>query len=95
MANTSDGQDRPNSDVHRIAAAELRTLIERYERLEEEKKTIADDMKDVMGEAKGRGYDTKAIRAILRLRKQDKDERAEQQAILQTYCEALGMDIFG
>lgn len=75
-----------------VAAAELRQFIERIERLEEEKQTIADDIKDVMGEAKSRGYDTKAIRTILRLRKKDKDERLEEEAILQTYMAALGME---
>lgn len=78
--------------VENVAAAELRQFIERIERLEEEKQTIADDIKDVMGEAKGRGYDTKAIRTILRLRKKDKDERLEEEAILQTYMAALGME---
>jgi uncharacterized protein (UPF0335 family) len=78
--------------VENVAAAELRQFIERIERLEEEKQTIADDIKDVMGEAKGRGYDTKAIRTILRLRKKDKDERMEEEAILQTYMAALGME---
>lgn len=80
------------SGVENVAAAELRQFIERIERLEEEKQTIADDIKDVMGEAKGRGYDTKAIRTILRLRKKDKDERMEEEAILQTYMAALGME---
>jgi uncharacterized protein (UPF0335 family) len=75
-----------------VAASELRAFIERIERLEEEKQTIVDDIKDVMGEAKGRGYDTKAIRTILRLRKKDKDERMEEEAILQTYMAALGME---
>lgn len=78
--------------VENVAAAELRQFIERIERLEEEKQTIADDIKDVMGEAKGRGYDTKAIRTILRLRKKDRDERLEEEAILQTYMAALGME---
>lgn len=75
-----------------VAAAELKQFIERIERLEEEKKSIADDIKDVMGEAKGRGYDTKAIRTILRLRKKDANERLEEEAILQTYMAALGME---
>ncbi len=83
--------EEANSTVN-VAAAELRQFIERIERLEEEKQTIADDIKDVMGEAKGRGYDTKAIRTILRLRKKDKDERMEEEAILQTYMAALGME---
>lgn len=82
-------EDVPTNNV---AAAELRQFIERIERLEEEKQTIADDIKDVMGEAKGRGYDTKAIRTILRLRKKDRDERLEEEAILQTYMSALGME---
>ena len=79
------------SDVENVAAAELRTFIERIERLEEERATIGDDIKDVMGEAKGRGYDTGAIRTILRLRKKDAAERMEEDAILQTYMAALGM----
>lgn len=74
-----------------IAAQELRSFIERIERLEEEKKTISDDIKDVMGEAKGRGYDTKAMKAILRLRKKDEHERSEEEMILDTYMKALGM----
>jgi uncharacterized protein (UPF0335 family) len=71
--------------------AEIRNFLERIERLEEEKATIASDIKDVFGEAKGRGYDTKALRTILKMRKQDKDEREEQEAILETYLLALGM----
>lgn len=78
--------------VQNVAASELRAFIERIERLEEEKQTIADDIKEVMGEAKGRGYDTKAMRTILRLRKKDKDERMEEEMILQTYMAALGME---
>lgn len=74
-----------------IAAQELRSFIERIERLEEEKKTISDDIKDVMGEAKGRGYDTKAMKQILRLRKKDEHERSEEEMILDTYMKALGM----
>jgi uncharacterized protein (UPF0335 family) len=75
----------------RFAKEQLKAFIERIERLEEEKKTIADDIKDVYAEAKGTGYDTKALRAIVRIRKQDKDERQEQEAILETYMAALGM----
>ncbi|MER2535705.1 MAG: DUF2312 domain-containing protein [Rhizobiaceae bacterium] len=74
-----------------VAAGELRQLIERIERLEEDKQAIADDIKDVMAEAKGRGYDTKAIRAIVRLRKKDANERQEEEAILDLYKAALGM----
>ncbi|WP_206663968.1 DUF2312 domain-containing protein [Sphingomonas oligophenolica] len=74
-----------------VAADELRLLIERAERLEEEKKGIADDIKDVMAEAKGRGYDPKAIRKILSIRKKKKEEYQEEEAILETYMHALGM----
>lgn len=74
-----------------IAADELRGLIERVERLEEEKKGISDDVKDVYAEAKGRGYDPKAMRKILSIRKKRKEEYQEEEAILQTYMVALGM----
>ena len=75
-----------------VAAEELRLLIERIERLEEEKKAIADDVKDVYGEAKARGYDTKTIRAIVRLRKMENHVRQEAEALLETYKQALGID---
>ncbi len=74
-----------------VAADQLRSIIERIERLEEEKKTIADDIKDVIGEAKGLGYDAKAIRTIIRLRKKDENERTEEEMILDVYMKALGM----
>ena len=74
-----------------VAADELRLLIERAERLEVEKKGIADDIKDVMAEAKGRGYDPKAIRKILSIRKKKKEEYQEEEAILEVYLQALGM----
>ena len=74
-----------------VAADELRLLIERAERLEEERKAIADDIKDVMAEAKARGYDTKAIKQIMRIRKKKKEEFQEEEAILETYMAALGM----
>ncbi|SCB19310.1 DUF2312 domain-containing protein [Rhizobium lusitanum] len=80
------------NNVENVAAAELRQFIERIERLEEEKAAIGSDIKDVMGEAKGRGYDTKAIRTIIRLRKKDANERLEEESILQTYMAALGME---
>jgi len=75
----------------RIAKDQLKAFVERIERLEEEKKVIADDIKDVYAEAKANGYDTKALRTVVRLRKQDTDERKEQEAILDTYLQALGM----
>ncbi len=74
-----------------VAAEELRLLIERAERLEEEKKAISDDIKDVLAEAKARGYDTKAIRKIMQIRKKKKEEFQEEEAILETYMAALGM----
>jgi len=75
----------------RFGKDQLKAFIERVERLEEEKKAIADDIRDVYAEAKGSGFDVKALRAIVRLRKQDPDERKEQEAILETYMHALGM----
>ena len=74
-----------------VAAGQLRAFIERVERLEEEKKTIADDIKEVYAEMKGTGFDTKAVRSIIRLRKQDQAERQEAEAILDLYMAALGM----
>ena len=74
-----------------VAADELRLLIERAERLEEEKKGITDDIKDVMAEAKSRGYDAKAIKKIMAIRKKKKEEYQEEEAILETYMHALGM----
>ena len=75
----------------RFAKDQLKAFVERVERLEEEKKAIADDIRDVYGEAKANGYDTKALRTVVRLRKQDINERKEQEAILETYLHALGM----
>jgi uncharacterized protein (UPF0335 family) len=74
-----------------FAKEQLKAIIERIERLEEEKKTIGDDINDVYAEAKGNGYDVKALRTIVRLRKLDADERAEAETILETYLQALGM----
>lgn len=79
------------TDAHGIARDQLKSFIERIERMEEEKKTIADDIKDVYGEAKATGFDTKALRKIIALRKQDEQERMEEEAILDTYLIALGM----
>ena len=74
-----------------VAAGQLRAFIERVERLEEEKKTIADDNKEVFAEMKGTGFDTKAVRTLIRLRKKDQAERQEEEAILDLYKAALGM----
>jgi len=75
----------------RFAKDHLKAFVERIERLEEEKKALADDVRDVYAEAKANGFDTKALRSIIRLRKQDVDERKEHEAILETYMHALGM----
>jgi uncharacterized protein (UPF0335 family) len=74
-----------------FAKDQLKAIVERIERLEEEKKTISDDIRDVYAEAKGNGFDVKALRTIVRLRKQDANERAEHETILETYMQALGM----
>lgn len=79
------------ANAAKFAKDQLKAVVERVERLEEEKKAIADDIKDVYAEAKSRGFDVKALRSIVRLRKQDADERKEQEAILETYMHALGM----
>jgi uncharacterized protein (UPF0335 family) len=73
------------------AKEQLRSIVERVERLEEEKKTLAEDVRGIYTEAKGNGYDVKALRTIVRLRKQDANEQAEQETILETYMQALGM----
>lgn len=80
-------------DNSMAADERLRLLIERIERLEEEKKNIAEDIRDVYTEAKAVGYDVKAMRAIIKLRKMNPDDRREQQAILETYVAALGLDL--
>ena len=76
---------------HNVAKDLIRSVVERVEKLEEEKKAISDDIKDVYTEAKGNGLDVKALRTVVRLRRQDVDERAEQEAILETYLHAMGM----
>lgn len=82
----------PKDEAYNIAADELRQFIERYEHLEAEKKDISEQQKDVMSEAKARGYDTKAMKKIIALRKRDKNDIAEQGAIMTIYASALGMD---
>jgi len=74
-----------------VSAAQLRLFIERVETLEEEKKAVADQIKDVYAEAKGTGFDTKTMKSIVRLRKMDANARAEQEALLDTYKTALGL----
>ena len=79
------------ADTREIAASQLTSIIERVERLEEEKKALSDDIKDVYAEAKANGFDTKILRKIVALRKQDRDERMEEEALLDLYKQALGM----
>ncbi|MCP4181729.1 MAG: DUF2312 domain-containing protein [Hyphomicrobiales bacterium] len=74
-----------------VARDQLRSVVERIERLEEEKKGIADDIREVYGEAKSNGYDTKVLRQVISLRKQDMNERQEQDAVRDLYLHALGM----
>ena len=79
-------------DSYRVTAEELRQFVERFERLEIEKKDIADQQKELMAEAKSRGYDTRIMRKIVSLRKRDLDEVAEEEAVLSMYKTALGMN---
>jgi uncharacterized protein (UPF0335 family) len=74
-----------------VAGGQLKSIVERIERMESEKSDIAADIKEIYAEAKGNGFDTKTIRKVIRLRKQDKAEREEQEALLDTYLAALGM----
>lgn len=89
-AHTSDGKARPN-DPYSVAADELKQFVERVEQLEAEKKDIAEQIKETMAEAKSRGYDTKALRKIIALRKRKPDDIAEEEAVLEIYKSALGM----
>lgn len=79
-------------DAYNVTADELRQFIERYEHLEAEKKDITDQQKEVMAEAKGRGYDTKVLRKIIAIRKRKPDEIAEEEAMMELYKAALGME---
>lgn len=81
----------PQDATYKVTADELRQFIERFERLEAEKKDIAEQQKEIMAEAKARGYDTKVIRRVIALRKRDADDIAEEEAVLEMYKEALGM----
>ena len=86
----TDDDNGPTSQ-YRITVGELRSFVERMERLNEEKKVVADQQKEVMAEAKGRGYDTKALRKLIALRAKDPQEISEEEAVLQLYREALDM----
>lgn len=92
-ANTNaDAAEPSDADATLTATgARLRSFIERVERLEEEKKALAEDIKEVYAEAKGHGFDVKILRKIVALRKKDPDDRAEEEALLDTYMSALGM----
>lgn len=83
------------SDPAGFAKDQLKAIVERIERLEEEKGALADDIKEVYAEAKANGFDTKTLRTIIRLRKQDSNERQEQDALLELYMQALGMSLPG
>ncbi|MBB2973478.1 DUF2312 domain-containing protein [Mesorhizobium sp. RMAD-H1] len=83
--------DITSDTAQTVAVGQLRAFIERIERLEEEKKTISEDIKEVYAELKGTGFDTKAVRTIIRLRKKEEHERQEEEAIIQLYKDALGM----
>lgn len=88
----ADGENVNASDAtYRVTSDELRSFIERFERLDIEKKDIADQQKEIMAEAKARGYDVKCMKKIISLRKRDRDDIAEEEAILEMYKEALGM----
>ena len=86
-----DENDEVQQSQYRVTAGELRSFVERFERLEIEKKDIADHQKEVMAEAKSRGYDTKILRKIIVLRKKDPQEISEEEAVLDLYKDALGM----
>jgi uncharacterized protein (UPF0335 family) len=87
----SAAAEKNQETAHRFAKDQLKAVIERIERLEEEKKTTSDDIREVYAEAKVNGFDIKALRTIVRLRKLDTDERKEQEAVIETYMHALGM----
>ena len=82
---------RDEQPATHFAKDHLKAFVERIERLEEEKKAISDDVRDVYAEAKANGFDTTALRAVVRLRKQDAEERREHEMVLETYMHALGM----
>lgn len=83
--------DQPAQGHNSVAKEQIKSIVERVERMEEEKKVISDDIRDIYAEAKGNGMDVKALRTIVRMRKQDANERAEQDAILDLYMQAMGM----
>jgi uncharacterized protein (UPF0335 family) len=88
---TSEVPAGMNGSIEKGAKEQLRSYVERIERLEEEKAALAGDIKDIYAQAKSTGFDTKALRTVVRLRKQDATERRDQEAVLATYMHALGM----
>ena len=94
QADAADRQRGKNSP-DAVAHDQLRAFVERIERMEEEKKAISDDIREIYAEAKGNGFDTKVLRQVVKLRKQDAAERAEQEALLDLYLTALGMQVGG
>lgn len=93
MADIGHNSDIIGDTASTVAGQELRQFVERYERLEAEKKDIADGQKEIMAEAKGRGYDTKVLRKLIAIRKRDANDLAEEQAVMEMYLVALGMDV--
>ena len=91
MAKRTQETAKIGDNSHTFAKDQLKSIIERIERLEEEKKAASDDIRDVYAEAKSNGYDSRALRTIVRMRKQDANERAEQAAIIELYMSSLGM----
>lgn len=90
-ANTPDVVETTGDATYRVTANELRQFVERIERLDAEKKDLAGQQKEVMAEAKSRGYDTKVLRKVIALRRRDKDDINEEEAVMEMYKEALGM----
>ena len=90
-SNDTETENEGTADSYRVTASELRAFVERLERLDAEKKDIAEQQKEVMAEAKSRGYDTKVIRKVIALRKRERDDIAQEEAVLDMYKEALGM----
>jgi uncharacterized protein (UPF0335 family) len=90
LADSPDTGTAGSNDVNGIAASQLRQLIEKIERLEEEKKGLADDIRDIYAEAKGQGFDTKILRKVVSLRKKSREERQEEAELLELYLGALG-----
>lgn len=84
-------EDAIGDATYKVTANELRQFVERIERLDAEKKDLAEQQKEVMAEAKSRGYDTKVLRKVIALRKREPDDIAEEEAVLEMYMEALGM----